>query len=51
MLIGLIGDMVFEMGAGATIYSTDSGNLYLGMNDTKGGMYDNEGILQVKITR
>lgn len=47
-LIGKIGSHRFAIGSGTTITAQQSGNLYLRINDA--GLYDNDGILTVKIT-
>jgi hypothetical protein len=49
-LIGQIGGMTFLIGAGTVILAEVEGNLLLRINDSNGGLYDNDGSLKVKIT-
>ena len=50
VLIGNVGRNYFEIGNYYQNISNYSGNLSLQMNDTNEGMFDNSGILTVKIT-
>jgi hypothetical protein len=49
-LIGKIGNVVFEINSGTTITVNESGTLFLRINDGDGGLYDNDGILEIRIT-
>lgn len=49
-LIGKIGNIIFEIDEGTKITVQNAGDLFLRMNDGDIGLYDNDGMLTVKIT-
>lgn len=48
-LIGKVGNQVFGIGNSVTIIIQESGILYFRINDDDGGLFDNDGTLNVKI--
>jgi hypothetical protein len=49
-LIGRVGDHVFHIGQGRTIFAETGGTLALAINDAPSGLYDNDGVLTVRVS-
>jgi hypothetical protein len=51
VLIGKIGDKIFNIGKGRTIYSSEGGKPYLSINDNHNGLYVNDESLCVGVSK
>lgn len=49
-LIGLVGNHIFAVGHKMSVVADTSGELMLRMNDADNGLFDNDGVLTVRIT-